>query len=640
MKKFVAFGVAFLSFSLSLSGLAQAENVDARSVALGGTTMGLANGAFAALRNPASMIDVGWGSFILPFSPTINVGANTNTFNAFIPPGGPGTNQDNYIKNLIDSFTKTPNARLEAQSVVPILGFTGTPFTNLSVMGKPFAFGVNLWGKASAVGSSTFSPGLANAISKAGSLFESFNNIQTNSTNLSGQFQSLSAGSSIFPDFSKLSSANEAQRSSGVTESSNFQKNVLQPFITGVTALDQGSTQISDILTSIDILSKEQQTGKGDIAADGHAVVALSGASRIFNNQMIDLSVGVNLKGFFFPANPQTSSVIPATASSNPIAGAIFNSSGTAKLLPVTVSTDMKLGPFKSISEIKDVVDNQLKPILQDAVNIIGPAKELDQQLSSTIPKAQTSAASQTDVNAMNLSQTKIETQATAVGIKLASAGADFFSQSANTIKSSLIRDLSAVKFNLNQVSDVAPLGFGVDLGFQARIMEDIVLGLMLENPVVIWPAKMTTNEVSFNSDALNAGSFDPAKIFKTASGGTKDTNYNLTEPMALRFGGSYHLGKLTHYLNNAYFLADVEQVFNGRPFAAHLGFEKGWYFGPAAIFGRIGGQIGGLGSVVTLGLGFKGGPFNIDFGFGASNPFNPAGSNAATAALSTSLNF
>jgi hypothetical protein len=641
MKKFVAFGVAFLSLSLSLSQIANAENVDARSVALGGTTLGQENGAFAPLRNPASMVDIGWGAFILPFSPVVNVGANTNSFNAFIPPGGPGTAPNSYINNLIDGFLKTPNARLEAQSVAPIVGFSGSPFGNLMIQGKPFAFGINLWAKASAFGNSTMSPGLATAVQKSSDLFDSFTKIQANSGTMTKTFQSLGTGSGIFPDFEKLNSNDSNQRSTGVSESENFQSKVLQPFINGVTALDQGSTKITDILTSLDVLSKEQQSGKGEVAADGHAVIALSGASRVFKNEMIDLSVGLNLKGFFFPANPAVVAVVPPESiSGNPFLGALFSSQSSAKLFPVNVSSDLKLGPFKSITEIKNVLDTQLNPILKDAVTIAGIAKEMDQQLSSTITKARQSAAGQADVSNLNTSKTKIEVQATGVGVKLASAGTDFFSQTAQTIQSSLVNGLKDVKISLNQVSDVAPLGVGVDLGFQARIMEDIVLGLMLENPLVVWPSKTTTNDVTIDTVALSGSAVNTAGIFKVTPGATKDSNYNLTEPMALRFGGSYNLGKLTPVLSNAVFLADVEQVFNGRPFAIHLGFEKGWYFGPAGIFGRIGTQIGGLGNVVSLGLGFKGGPFNIDFGYGASNPFNPGGSNAATAALSTSLNF
>ncbi len=119
-----------------------------------------------------------------------------------------------------------------------------------------------------------------------------------------------------------------------------------------------------------------------------------------------------------------------------------------------------------------------------------------------------------------------------------------------------------------------------------------------------------------------------------------QSTNYNLSEPFAIRFGGSYNLGKINPYLSNTIILGDVEQVFNGRPFAAHLGIEKGWMFGSNGVFARLGTQLGGLGNMVTVGIGAKGGPFNISLGYGASNPFNPLGSNSAIAALSTSLAF
>ena len=125
-----------------------------------------------------------------------------------------------------------------------------------------------------------------------------------------------------------------------------------------------------------------------------------------------------------------------------------------------------------------------------------------------------------------------------------------------------------------------------------------------------------------------------------TSDGKDVATNYNLSEPFAVKLGGAYKLDKLTPFLSHATVLVDLEQVFNGRPFATHLGFEKGWFFGSAGIYGRLGAQLGGLGNMATIGFGVKAGPFNIDFGYGASNPINPVGSKTAVAALSTSLNF
>ena len=82
----------------------------------------------------------------------------------------------------------------------------------------------------------------------------------------------------------------------------------------------------------------------------------------------------------------------------------------------------------------------------------------------------------------------------------------------------------------------------------------------------------------------------------------------------------------------------DIEQVFEdpARMVAVHLGAEK--KLGP--VYFRLGGQIGGLGNMMTLGLGVKGGPFVLDLGYGASNLINPLASRAMAVSLNTQLQF
>src|SRR6185295_8331712 len=89
------------------------------------------------------------------------------------PPGNDPVARANYLKILTDGFTKTPDVRLEAQSIIPVLGFTGIP----SAKGRPFSFGANIWIKAEAFGNSTLSPGLSEAISNSPALPGSFKEI-------------------------------------------------------------------------------------------------------------------------------------------------------------------------------------------------------------------------------------------------------------------------------------------------------------------------------------------------------------------------------------------------------------------------------------------------------------------------------
>ncbi len=632
--------------SLAFSLNAYAESPDARSVALGGTTQGQPNNAFAPLRNPASMVDISSLNFILPFSPVITFGDPTKPISSFTALLD-SNNRNSSALNLVSGLFGSESSRLEAQAVLPIIGFSGTPFKNLSLMGQPVSLGLNLWARSTATLNFNSSKGIRELFSNAPTLLNSVSEIQKQSAEINTQFSTIK--SLTIPNverFKTVNPLNQTEVNLVIDEIQKFQNDSLKPILattdTTVTSINKIATNIKNVLNTFDDISKNKQSATGTAVTDGHAVIAVSGATNIFKNENFDISLGVNLKGFFFPANT-TYSNIAGSNSNNSLLSIIGGQGGSNKLLPVTVNADIQTGAFKSITEIKNIVDQKLLPIVQSASDIITTAKTLDNQLDTTIPKARENTFNLIgDIPVIQNTVNTLQSQSNSINSSLST---DFSKNLITDVQNSLANDLKDVKINLNQMTDVAPMGFGMDIGLQSQIMEDITLGLVLENPVVLWPAKMKKNQMSFDSNKLQESfgksNIDVASLFSVVEDkNPQSANYNLSEPFAIRFGGSYKLGKLTQFLSESMVVADIEQVFNGRPFAAHLGVEKGWSFKGGKVFVRLGTQLGGIGNMFTAGLGATSGPFNISLGYGASNPFNPLGSNTAIGALSTSLSF
>lgn len=646
MRKISYLSASILSI-LVLSTTAKAEsNVDARSVGLGGTTIGQANNAFAPLRNPASMVDIGSMNFMLPISPVLSIGNTAKPINAFTGLIG-SKDMTAGALDIVSGFFQTDSSRLEVQSTLPILGFSGSPFKNVNIMGKPVAFGLNLWGRAVANVNFNSSKGIGELLANSPTLFNSFTEIQKQSAEISS---SLAGVTNLtipnLQNFQNINPTNQESVNVAISEVETFQKNSLKPLIassdTAVNSISKLTDDLKNVLTKFDDISKNSQTGKGNIIADGHAVVAVSSGAQVFSNEMVDISLGLNFKGFFFPAN-NNYSAINNSSNPNPVLTLLGGDQGANKLIPVTVNTEIQTGAFKSIADIKNVIDTKLSPVVQSAKDLVTTAKTLDGQLDTTIPKAKENFFSALgDATAIQGTVNTLVSQSNTIKNNLST---DFSKNLVTDIQNSLANDLKDVKININQMTDVAPFGFGLDIGAQAKIMDNIVLGLVVENPLVLWPAKMKKNQLTFDQSKLQASAgqsnIQLTNLFSIIEDkNPQSTNYNLSEPLAIRFGGSYNLSKLSPHLSNTSILGDVEQVFNGRPFAAHLGIEKGWTFGSNAVFARLGTQLGGLGNMFTLGLGAKGGPFNISLGYGASNPFNPMGSNNAILGLSTSLSF
>lgn len=608
---------------LILSGFnskSYAETNDAKAIGMGGTTLGSTNGSFTPLRNPASIIDVN-SSFLLPISPTFQFGGNVNNFGSFIPNGD--------LKNtsVLSSYLNTISKNLMGDTLsfqfspnLPIIGFTGTP---IKLSDRNIGLGLNLYVK----GNTTFQLSGFNSLFITG--VNTFSSAQTVSTDI----QTLSSG--FMKSFSNLQLPNSSQLSSPqaiLDIAENFRTNTLQPILkTGNDSMKIADGILSTTETIINGLEKIQNQGLGGaLFADGHGVISFSTATELFKNKDLSLSVGTNIKGFFIPYNP----------AGNPISGVLGGDQKNDKLLPLNINTKLELGTLKSLTEVKTAFEDQIKPIITDAKDILKLATTLDSQLGEVIPLAKENIdAVSSKIPELQNTASELQSKYGSISGKLGSSGSSLTSLG-NNIKNQFIEDLRNLKISGEQFYDVAPFGVGADLGANLKIGKNANIGLMLENPIVIWPSKSRKLTAVLNPETLLAGKADLNSILNNAEKKENGSaNYNLTEPFSVRFGGGYKLDDVSPLLSNSVVMADVEQVFNGTPFAIHLGIEKGWLLGPAGLYTRIGGQYGGIGNFISLGLGAKLGAFQIDLGYGATN-INPILSNNVVASLSTSLNF
>jgi len=245
MKKILYSGFVALAISISFVQQAGASSGDARSFALGGASTGLSNDAFTVLHNPAGMVNLKWGSFILPLSPSLYTTNNLGWSNFINKTVSTAT-----FAGIFDEMKKTNNAsiKIDNTSIIPIFGFSGKPFTGLNVLGQPVAFGLNVWAKAQADVNLDISSGMltiANELVNAGT--EGLNiskQLSDSSTQLNGILQKFNE---LSPKFSSLtSSASLTNMDSVAKDLKDMQSSTLTPLITeGKTTIDSFKTKFN-----------------------------------------------------------------------------------------------------------------------------------------------------------------------------------------------------------------------------------------------------------------------------------------------------------------------------------------------------------------------------------------------------------
>lgn len=636
----------------------KAEIVDATSAGLAGNTIGVGNTAFSAQRNPASMTDINKYSFIIPLSTTISFLGTSSNFNSYFKDISSFSNTlDKSPKGFLDSINteKLFNSSAKDQGSYFIhnemtLGNLGISGTIFSILGKNIYGGLNTWSKL-VYSSNTISPNILSFDKfSTSNILDSFKDTDTKMQDLN---QIIKPTDNIFKSFDNYISTqkfilpvlaydlNQDKKSAEklINELTNFKKDVLSTQINSYTkSFSQFEKSVSNILDLANTFS-ELKNFKSTNIADGHTVVAFSTASKLFKIGAFELSLGVNFKGFIFPYNP--------SFSKNHSYSILDINNSNKNLFPLNIRIESDSNFDNTSKEIKNYYENNLKKIYESSKKVSDKIKQLDAVVPVAIDRLKNSQAiPQGDINNLKTNFSSLSKELVEAD-NLYNQIIDSSNKSFSDINKVLINDLSKAKFNLYRIEEVSPFGFGADIGLQAKAGDDLIFGIMAENPFVFWQGKIRKNELSFDPNKIN---FEQPLKFNTDSllksmlvkKGSKleNFNYNLSEPFIIKVGGSYNLSKASTFLKDTTISVGVDQFFDGRNSTVGIALEKAWFFQKASLFLRSGTQLGGLNNMTTFGFGAKSASFRFDIAYGASDLLSLWNSKTAVFACSSSFSF
>lgn len=581
-----------LVFSLLCSGLwlaqtapATAQAADARSVSLGGATAASAKGtAYAPLYNPAAM----GGNWTLML-PGASLSAGNNVLGVGEIAGLAGNLNDvlGTVTDLTGRIKLQDGLRLEAAARVPLIGYTGKPLP-VSVLGQPIHVGVNLWGQGGANIMLSGSQGLGGMISGASSLGTDIGRLQSAASSLPTQLSSsINELNSALATFQNTDTSNPQALSNALGTAITAAEN-LNGTLNG--ALSPLQTATSSLSSALGPIGSEAQFLNASVVADGHLTLAFSGKTAVYRNDLVNVSVGANLKSFIMPSV----ATIP-----DPLGVISGNQSATMKVPPVALNARLDTQPMAGVASIANT--------LASASTTMDSAKTGLNQILTTARTAQSQAglaANGDQAAAAQLAGTMQNLAADASALGTSISGIQGTIGGLAGIQQSLMQDLQKVTLQTSSFSEVSPVGFGADLGVLAEFGDEWTAGAALENALVVWPG--TEQVTTYTLSSFNG----PTPAFATSGTESRSANYDRSEPRALRIGGTYQ----PKAINGLTVAGDLEAVFNGRPLALHLGAE----YRVARILGlRLGTQIGGLGTMITPGIGVNLGGFNLDLAGG-----------------------
>lgn len=643
---------SFLLFSNSV----RAEVVDATSAGLAGNTIGVGNTAFSSQTNPASMTDINRYSFVIPLSGTINFLGTSSDFNSYFK------DMSSFYKTidtknilgsintekLFDSSAKNKGSYFINNDIrFGNLGISGNIF---SVMGKTIYGGINTWSKVSNY-SNTVSPSILelnnfnttnilDSFKKADEKNTDINTIIEPSQNLFKSFDEyLKNQKFVLPILNYDLNQDKKISEKLVNELKAFKNDVLsskvKDYQNSITDLNKSINSILDLSNTLSELKNFKTTN----VVDGHTVVAFSTASNLFKNSFMELSLGFNLKGFFIPYNP--------VFNQKHEDGMLGINNSTKNLFPLNVKIESNANLDNTKKEITTYYDNNIKKLSENSKKVSDKIKQLDSVIPVAIDRLSNSQAiSQGDINVLKNNFSTISKEITEVD-NLYNNIIENSLGSFNSINKVLVDDLSKSKFNIYQIEEISNFGFGTDIGLQAKFGKDLIIGIVAENPFVLWQSKIRKSEISFDTSKINFE--QPLKISTdnllksmVVKKGTKleNFNYTLSEPFLLKVGGSFNLSQASTFLKDTTISLGLDQFFDGRSSSLGIALEKGLFFKKGSIFLRAGTQLGGSNNMTTFGLGAKSGSFRFDVAYGSSNLISLFDSRSALFAFSSSFSY
>lgn len=538
-----------------------------------------------------------------------------------------------------------------------VLSFNSGPFKGFKLSGKPFGIGINVEAKGNALGVFKFSSNdILSIIQKNEAITKSVNNL-TQSANNTASFITNIANTSVnsIEDMKKIN-LNELQNA---TSSSNpvplmkkFIKTTEQTTdnainMTGeinkiLTAIDPVKAEINNLSNLLGVLGTTSQNIKAKVFADSHITVGISGSGTIFSNDNINIYVGGTFKTFFFLFRPS----IPFN-----LTGTITQDQSMISTIPFYVMTSINTQPLKTISNLDNMVENitnnvnSLKNNILDAQNKANQFKQKLIELKNALPPETASLQTQLQTIQKDVIPkiNSISTMLTQDISNTANLINSYTGKATTNITSTVNEFFNNIKNDFEQnislsVSEIttANAGVGLDLNAGIRIGDDVTLGLILENPLVIWPATETTTTMGLSFEKQGNEIKNFKGIIKDTK--TRSIQYTFSEPFGIKAGCAVRLDKIHPVFFNTIIAGNIEYLLSERPVAFQIAAEK--FFSPIPFYVKIGGQLGGIGNMAMLGIGLHGNNFSLDIDYGASNPLNPFSSNVGAISFSTLLIF
>lgn len=511
--------------------------------------------------------------------------------------------QADALKIQLDAFLKRfeKRVRLDYEFDAAIAGFAGSPFATLRLGDKPLAlgltFGAETRGFLNAQFSEKFNQSLLTLTSQLPDVFATSGRISQISSqagtvisqvnSLRGDINTLIASASSF-----AGNPSNQQLNQLVTLLGNVNNEVeaLVPAARNLTGVVQTtSSGARNLVTAL-------QTASGGgisltAANDLHLTLGIGGSYPVFENDQFKISVGAQAKVFMLPVQ------VPARS--------------------LKVDSDAGLLGKLAVSEVSGLDDTQNLSATLDsfdkAVTSVNTTVDQAEKISGQVTQVQTALQQRNLSDIASLSPQLIsEGQSFNTNLSNATKDVQAAAVSVSNIQRTLINQLTGVSAK-GTLTTPDSAGFGLDLGVDAVLWRQLRLGLLLQNPLVLWQGTERPFEGKLVQSNGNQLSFQPSLTVDDAQ--AKKVNYNATVPFAVLFNAQYRFDDLLPTFPGLYATGMFEYVANDRTPALTLGVQKQW--DPIGYAG-LGTRVGGISSLFYIEAGLR--PiqgFGLDFQLG-----------------------
>ena len=351
------------------------------------------------------------------------------------------------------------------------------------------------------------------------------------------------------------------------------------------------TSTVNTAITTVETLTKTVKSASSgglnvDAVVDGHMAFGLSGSYPVYVADDVRVSIGTNLKIFVLPFNMPLAALSPTLKTNASLLGQIkLNKLEGVDTLTKSVET--------SVNGIKPII-NDLNGIKADLVKIKTQIDNSGGNVAALLANPQALTEITTTANSL---QNKVPTT-----MNNASKAFNDFSK----IQSDFTKGAGEIAMK-GTILNPSSVGFGLDLGVDAVLLnQSLWVGLLLQNPVVLWPA----TERPFSVGVTGQFNVDDTKA--------TPSNYNASEPFAALVAARYSFDQILPSFPGLSVMGSFEFVANNRTPALTLAAQK--HFGAIPLYVGLGTRLGGITTIIFGQLGLQtAGPFGLELSVGVS---------------------